>query len=171
MSDQQGKLLVHCTRDTYAGSFSTDLLEQYKVYVQSAENVSARRVSSNRYILTVNAALVASYGFQSASSGLTTWTIPIAVAGIIISLLMLSIIKSHRDLNTVKFKVIHEFEKHLPATPYAYEWQLAEEGRGKSYRAVSRIERCIPVVFLVLHGMALVYLMPCMISGISYWVK
>ena len=169
MSDKRIGSLVHYTRETYGESFSTDLLEQYKVYVQSAENVSARRVSSNRYILTVNAALVASYGFQSASLGLTTWTIPIAVAGIIISLLMLSIIKSHRDLNTVKFKVIHEFEQHLPAAPYDCEWQLAEEGCGKSYQAVSHIESWIPVVFLVLHGVALIYLIPCMIAGMSYW--
>ena len=170
MSDQQGKLLVHYTRETYGESFSTDLLEQYKLYVQSAENVSTRRVSSVRYILTVNAALVASYGFQSANSGLTIWTIPVAVAGIIISLLMWSIIKSHRDLNTVKFKVIHELEQHLPAALYDYEWQLAQEGRGKIYHSVSKFELWIPVVFLVLHGIALAPFIPCMISGISYWV-
>ena len=167
MSEQRIKPLVHCTRETYGGSFNTDLLEQYKLYVQSADSVSARRVSSNRYILTVNAALVASYGLQSASSGLTTWSIPIAVAGIIISFLMWGIIKSHRDLNTVKFKVIHEFEQHLPAAPYEYEWRLAEEGQGTIYRAVSQLELWIPVVFLVLHGMALIYLIPCMISGLS----
>ncbi len=168
MSDQGIKSLVHYTSETYGGSFNTDLLEQYKLYVQSAENVSARRVSSNRYILTVNAALVASYGFQSANSGLTIWTIPVAVAGIIISLLMWSIIKSHRDLNAVKFKVIHQFEQYLPATPYDYEWQLAQEGRGKVYRSVSQIELWIPIVFLVLHGMALASLILCMILGISY---
>ncbi|MDE2916659.1 MAG: hypothetical protein OXM00_05475 [Paracoccaceae bacterium] len=168
MSDQSVKHLLHYTKETYDGSFSTDLLEQYKLYVQSADNVSVRRVSSNRYLLTVNAALVASYGFQSASSGLTIWTVPVAVAGIIISLLMWSLIKSHRDLNAVKFKVIHELEKHLPAALYGYEWQLAQEGRGKIYRSVSQIELWIPVVFLALHVTALVPLMLCMIPGISY---
>lgn len=170
MPDQRVSSLVHYTQESYGGSFRTDLLEQYKLYVQSAENVSARRVSSNRYNLTVNAALVASYGFQSASSGLSTWTILIAVAGIIISLLTWSIIKSHRDLNAVKFRVIHEFEKHLPAAPYDHEWQLAEEGRGKSYRTVSRIELWIPIVFLALHVATLASLIPCMISSISYRV-
>ena len=169
MSDQLDKRLVHYTKETYDGSFSTDLLEQYKLYVQSADNVSTRRVSSNRYILTVNAALVASYGFQSTNSGLTIWTIPIAVAGIIVSLLMWSIIKSHRDLNAVKFKVIHELEQHLPAALYVYEWQLAQEGQGKIYRAVSKIELWIPVVFFLLHSMALASVIVCMISGISYW--
>lgn len=168
MSDQLGKRLVHYTKETYDGSLNTDLLEQYKLYVQSADNVSTRRVSSNRYLLTVNAALVASYGFQSAGSGLTIWTIPIAVAGITISLLMWSIIKSHRDLNTVKFKVIHELEQHLPAALYDYEWQLAQERRGKIYRSVSQIELWIPVVFLVVHGLALASVILCMISGISY---
>ena len=168
MSDQGVDHLVHYTKETYDGSFSTDLLEQYKLYVQSAENVSTRRVSSNRYLLTVNAALVASYGFQSASSGLTIWTIPIAVAGITISLLMWSIIKSHRDLNAVKFKVIHELEQYLPAALYDYEWQLAQGGRGKIYRSVSQIELWIPAVFLVLHSMALASVILCMIPGVSY---
>lgn len=168
MSDQLDKRLVHYTKETYDGSFSTDLLEQYKLYVQSADNVSTRRVSSNRYLLTVNAALVASYGFQSASLGLAIWTIPVAVTGIIISLLMWSIIKSHRDLNAVKFEVIHKLEEQLPATLYGYEWQLAQEGRGKIYRSVSQIELWISVVFLALHVTALVSLMLCMIPGISY---
>ena len=168
MSDQGVDHLVHDTKETYGGPFSTDLLEQYKLYVQSAENVSARRVSSNHYLLTVNAALVASYGFQSSSSGLTIWTIPIAVAGIAISLLMWSIIKSHRDLNAVKFKVIHELEQHLPAALYDYEWRLAQEGRGKIYRSVSQIELWIPVVFLVLHSMAFTSVILCMIPGVSY---
>ena len=61
------------------------------------------------------------------------------------------IIQSHKDLNTAKFKIIHELELNLPAALYAHEWRLAEEGRGKAYRSVTDIERWIPLVFLGLH--------------------
>ena len=75
MADQPANCLIHNTKETYGDTLSTDLLEQYKLYVQSAENVSARRVTSIQYLLTLNAALVALYGFQSAGFGENYWTL------------------------------------------------------------------------------------------------
>lgn len=148
--------LFRHTRETYGGSFDTDLLEQYKLYVQSADNVSARRIASSRYLLTLNTALVALYGFQVASFGQNHWTLLlpvlcIPVVGTGVSILWYQILESHRNLNDVKFKLIHEFEQHLPAAMYKYEWELAEEGRGKAYRATTKLERWLPVLFIVLH--------------------
>ncbi len=150
-SGNSGNSMVQFTGETYDGSFKADLLEQYKLYVQSAENVSARRVQSSRYLLTLNAALVALYGFQSAGFCQSYWALVVPVIGIPVSLLWFLIIKSHADLNRIKFDVIHELEQHLPAAMYKYEWRLAEDGRGKSYRAVTTIEKCIPILFAVLH--------------------
>ncbi len=151
MSGESGNNLFQFTGEAYEGSFKADLLEQYKLYVQSAENVSTRRVHSSRYLLTLNAALVAMYGFQFAGFGQSYWTLVVPIIGILVSLLWCLIIKSHADLNRVKFKVIHELEQHLPAAMYKYEWRLAEYGRGKSYRAVTAIEKWIPILFAVLH--------------------
>ncbi len=145
MADQDRESAIHQTADAYGGSFHADLLEQYKLYVQSTENVSARRVASNRYLLTVNAALVTLYGLQSANFGQGYWTLLIPVIGIPVSLLWFLIIKSYADLNHIKFVVIHEFEQHLPAAMYRYEWiDLAEEGQDTTYRAVTKIERWNP---------------------------
>ena len=151
MSGESENGLFQFTVEDYGGSFKADLLEQYKLYVQSAENVSARRVQSSRYLLTLNAALVALYGFQSAGFGQSYWALVVPVVGIPVSLLWYLIIKSHADLNRVKFDVIHEFERHLPAAMYRYEWRLAEDGKGKSYRAVTAIEKWIPILFAILH--------------------
>ena len=151
MSRQSNGCLVHYTKETYGGSFGTDLLEQYKIYVQSAENVSARRVASSRYLLTLNIALVTLYGIQSEGFVQSYWTMLVPILGILVSVLWYQIIKSHSDLNTVKFKIIHQLEEHLPVALYAYEWQLAGEGRGTSYSAVTRIEKGIPIAFVVLH--------------------
>ena len=50
-----------------------------------------------------------------------------------------------------KFELIHEIEGHLPASLYTCEWRLAEQGRGRSYRAVTDIERWLPWTFFALH--------------------
>ena len=170
MGDKSARSLIRHTPDTYSGSFSTDLIEQYKVYVQSAENVSARRVISNRYLLALNAALVALYGLQSANLGQGYWTLLIPVVGIPVSLLWYSIIKSHADLNRIKFDVIHELELYLPAAMYEYEWQLADKGQGKAYRSVTAIEGCIPILFAGLHAI-LVIMIILAIAGVLDWTQ
>ena len=138
--------------------------------MQSAENVSARRVASSSYLLTLNTALVALYGLQSASFGANCWTLLVPIAGILVSWLWCRIIKSHADLNRVKFDVIHEFEEQLPAAMYQYEWHLAEGGQGKVYRAVTTTERLIPGLFALLHvGLAIIIGLE--IAGVLDWVK
>ena len=170
MPDQPNKPLIRQKQETYGGSFNTDLLEQYKLYVQSAENVSARRVASSRYLLTLNVALVALYGVQSAGFEQSYWMLLVPIVGIPISLLWLAIIRSHADLNRVKFKVIHEFEEHLPAAMYEYEWHLAEKGKGKTYRAVTTIERWIPMLFAALH-VVLGVMIILAVAGVVDWTK
>ena len=168
MSCQSDIHLINNTKETYGDSFGVNLLEQYKLYVGSAENVSARRVASNRYLLTLNAALVALYGVQSANFGQGYWTLLIPVIGIPVSLLWYLIIKSHADLNRIKFKVIHELEQYLPAALYKYEWHLAQEGKGKTYRAGTTIERWIPILFAVLH-VVLAVMIILAIAGVVDW--
>ena len=170
MDAQKCESLIPRTEESYGKSFKADLLEQYKLYVQSAENINSRRVISNRYLLTINAALVALYGLQSANFGQGYWTLLIPVIGIPVSLLWYLIIKSHADLNRIKFDVIHEFEHHLPAAMYKHEWQLAEEGQGTTYSAVTKIERWIPILFAGLH-VVLTVMVILAIVGIVDWTK
>ena len=75
----------------------------------------------------------------------------VTVVGVAVSILWFLMIKSHADLNKIKFDVIHEIERHLPAAMFKYEWELAEQGRGKTYRAVTAIERWLPILFVALH--------------------
>lgn len=143
--------LMRHTKESYGDSFAAHLFEQYKHYVESAEKISERRVSANNYLLTVNAFLVTLYSLVAASRFNTFWTILVPVAGLLVSLTWYRIITSYRDLNTVKFKVIHELEQHMPAALYDYEWKKAGEGRGKAYYPLSHLERWIPIVFMVLY--------------------
>lgn len=66
--------LIRHTKESYGESFKTDLFEQYKLYVESAERISERRVAANNYLLTVNAFLVTLYGLIAASRFNTFWT-------------------------------------------------------------------------------------------------
>ena len=158
MADGPGESVVRCPRDACGDTFAAGLVEQYKLYVHSAENVSARRIASSRLLLALNAGLVALYGIQPAGFDRGWWALAVPFLGAIVCLLWYRIIKSHRDLNRVKFKLIHELERHLPATPYTSEWRLAEQGKGGSYRAVTDVERWIPWTFLCLHVVLMVAL-------------
>ena len=171
MSEQPQTSLIRQDKESYGGSFVSDILEQYKLYVQSAENVSSRRVTSNSYLLALNAALVAAYGFQTTFTEQVILVVPLAVTGMALSLLWFSIIKSFRDLNTLKFRIIHELETHLPAALYAYEWKLAQEGQGKSYWPTTHIEKWMPILFLALHSIALAVSIAFSAFGLPDWAK
>lgn len=151
MSDAPVPQLIRHTKESYGESFKADLFEQYKLYVESAEKISERRVAANNYLLTVNAFLVTLYGLVAASRFNTFWSVLVPVAGFLVALTWHRIITSYRDLNTVKFKVIHELEQCMPAALYDYEWRKAEEGRGKAYHPLSHLERWVPIIFMVLY--------------------
>jgi len=152
MPDQPTPQLIRHTDKTYGESFKAHLFEQYKLYVESAERVSERRASANNYLLTVNAFLVTLYGILATSEHKSYWTILVPLAGVLVSFTWYLIIISYRNLNRVKFQLIHELEQHLPAALYDYEWKKAEKGRGKAYRPLTDLERFVPIVFIVLYG-------------------
>ena len=149
---------MRVSKDTYGETFTVDLLEQYKLYVHSAEQVSARRLASNRLLLALQVGLVALYGVQPAGFGQSWWALSVPVLGVAVSVIWSRIIRSHKNLNRVKFELILQLERHLPATPYTCEWRLADQGRGASYRAVTDIERWVPWTFLVLHAVLMIAL-------------
>jgi hypothetical protein len=164
MADTPGPQLIRHTKETYGDSFKADLFEQYKLYVESAEKISERRVSANNYLLTVNAFLVTLYGLLAANQYMGYWAIFVPVAGVLVSLTWHRIITSYRDLNSVKFSVIHELERQMPAALYDYEWHKAAEGRGKAYHPLTHLERWVPIIFVVLYVLLA-------ILGVLDWVR
>ena len=133
-------------------NFNANLIEQYKLACTAADNVSARRENSNRYLITLNATIVALYGFQATGGANPYLLIPLAIAGTAISVLSLAIIESHRKINQAKFQVILEIEKHLPAEIYAWEWQLLAQGRKLTrHLETSKLEGYIHYLFTTIH--------------------
>lgn len=134
--------------------YQEHLLEQYKLYVEMADRVSQRRLTTNSYFLSINSAILAFVGYitskPAGDAGHYLWLV--GGAGIILSLLWLWILTSYKNLNSAKFEILHLVESRLPLSLYAAEWNLM--GRGdvpKRYRPLSHIERVVPWVFVALH--------------------
>ena len=140
-------------------------IEQYKVFVQSADNTSARRVSVNRYQTSLNVGVIALHGLVPAVAPQPAVQAIVAVAGFIISLNWLFTIRSLRRLNIEKFKIIHSMETELPRAVYTEEWNglgrgsegASCNGREWRYQGANFFENQIPMVFMALHLVALGY--------------
>jgi hypothetical protein len=155
MSQKKHKLLQN-TKETYGKHFTGHLFEQYKHYVESAEKISERRTTANNFFLTVNSFLLTFNGLLAGFGVNKSWLIIPSIAGFFVSLTWYSVIKSYRDLNTVKFEVLHELEEHMPVALYGYEWCKAEQGKGGAYKPTSHIEKWVPIIFMVLYSMLFV---------------
>jgi len=139
--------------------------EFYKLAVEMADRVSARRATANAFFLTVNTVLL---GFVSSGSLEALWLV--ALAGIALSGTWWILLKSYRDLNAAKFSVILEMENNLEASVLGNEWKLLTEERPKEespqearpkrwwegYAELGKVERTIPFVFAALYAAVLV---------------
>lgn len=54
--------LIRNTKALYGERFEDHLLEQYKLYVDSAQKVSEKRISASNYLLTVSSSLLTCLG-------------------------------------------------------------------------------------------------------------
>lgn len=132
--------------------YQAHLLEQYKLYVEMADRVSARRQTANSYFLSINTALLGFIGYATGKdAGDQLWLL--GLVGVVLSYLWYRVIVSYRDLNSGKFKVVHEIEKRLPISPYDAEWEAMGRGKDPSlYRPLTHVEKAVPLVFLALHA-------------------
>ncbi len=151
MNGEPNEQLFSHTPDSYTGEYENHVLEQYKLYAQSADNLSARRVSSNNFLLTLNSAIIALYGINAALPGADNWILGVPFAGLLASLVWFMIIRSYRNLSRIKFDIIGDLETHLPVRPYTHEWKLAKGDNPNTYISVTEIERWIPVLYAALH--------------------
>ncbi len=85
-----------------------------------------------------------------------------AVAGVVIAGSWWLLLRSYRDLNTAKFKVINAIEtEHLPLKLFAEEWQYLKRDPVRSWRQryaeLGQVERVVPLIFALLYAALAVY--------------
>jgi len=143
------------TKESYGDEYEKHFFKQYQLYVESAEKISDRRQNANNYFITINTALITLLGlsFQVSFLENLSWVRALLTdVGIIICIIFWYLLRSYKQLNTGKFKVIHEIEQHLPLALYDYEWKILGEGKDKKiYYPFSHIELLIPWVFGIIY--------------------
>lgn len=145
----------------YGSDYHAHLLEQYKIFLQLADNISERRNRANTFFLTANSFLVTTLGVAdklgSDVMSRSWWLVIAAIGGMLFALTWLLTIHSYRQMNTVKFKLIREMEQKLPVAPYDREWHEVGEGNQWSkYLPISKVDRIIPFIFIGLYAALLI---------------
>lgn len=129
-------------------------VELYKLAVEMADRISARRALANTFFLTVNTGLAALLGGKD-----LRWYV--AVAGLVFALAWWSLLQSYRKLNAAKFEVINAIEPRLPVQLFSGEWQYLVSTRAplrvwppaalrrwaRGYHELGTVERVVPLAF------------------------
>ena len=139
------------------------ILEQYKIYVEMADRISARRGLTNTFFLTLNTAIFTLVGVlwqhpPNASRALIVvpWLVLLGQC-----LAWFWLLRSYRQLNTAKYAVVGALEERLPASPYwRAEWAALGRGEDPSrYWPLSHVEQLVPSFFAAAYTAGFVVLL------------
>jgi hypothetical protein len=127
------------------------IFEQYKICVEMADRVSARRAMANTFFLTFNSAIFTLVGvFWKDRPDASVWLLTFPVAVLFVQCLAwFWLLRSYRQLNSGKYAVIGALEELLPTSPYwKSEWRALGRGADKSkYWSLTHIEQWVPLLF------------------------
>jgi len=157
----------HITPTSYsdAKQYNDHILELYKIYVGSSQQISDRRGQANTFFLSVNTFLLTALSFIYAQGARLEprWLIIVPLGAVLVlCYYWFHLIRSYRQLNTAKFLVIDALESRLPARPFvAAEWNALGQGKNpRIFTPLTSTERMIPILFAVLYlagGLAITF--------------
>lgn len=143
-----------------ANGASEEYVGLYKTAVEMADRISARRATANSFFLTIQTGLASFVSIaQSRSQGVDrVGVILTAIVGVTLSAVWWLLLRSYRDLNAAKYRVIQGMEAKLEAAIFTDEWEIlkqdplrAKKGPLKKWRGryaeLGFAERLVPVVF------------------------
>ncbi len=148
-------LTTSVTSASYGGSgekYQAAVLEQYKLYVEMADRVSARRALANALFVAVNTGvftLLAAFLRDPPRGPVWLLVFPLVVL-VGQSLAWFWLLRSYRQLNSGKYAVVGALEELLPVSPYwRAEWQALGRGQDKSrYWPLTHLEQWLPLLFV-----------------------
>ena len=131
-----------------------EFLELYKLHAEFADRVSQRREGANRlYAGLLTGLIVAVSAVLKLVPSSEPVNVTILLGGILGAALSVSwyiVIRSYRQLNTGKFKALHELEKHLAYPFFTREWELLKKEAGyRSYWKLTIVETILPIIFFI----------------------
>ncbi|MER6244337.1 RipA family octameric membrane protein [Streptomyces griseorubiginosus] len=132
-------------------AYQDAVLEQYKLYAEMADRVSARRSFTNTFFLTLNTAIFAVIGtFWKDRPTASPWLLLFPLVALIVQCgAWFFLVRSYRQLNSAKYTVIGVLEERLPASPYwSAEWKALGEGKNRAkYWPLTHLEQWVPAAF------------------------
>lgn len=134
-------------------------MDLYRLTVDMADRISARRGVANSFFLTLNTALVGSAAvvdrLHPKAHADRFSTVVVALAGLILVAAWWLLLRSYRDLNEAKFQVILKLESVWEVKPFAEEWETLKKDDlrfwQKRYAELGTLERFVPFAFALLY--------------------
>ena len=114
--------------------------EQYKLFIESAEKNSDKRITQNNIYITINIAFIA---YISTKVLDLKQNIIMTIIGILICIVWLCTINNYAKRNKVKFEIINESEY---GTLYKEEWK-----RINILTSLTTYEKISSVIFIILY--------------------
>ena len=150
----QLKNKIDLINKNYKEKSNEHLLKQYDMFVQSSEQISLNRMSTNKFYLGVSTVIFAIASYLTILKNPLFVTL-LSFVGMFLCLSWINSIKSYKRLNSAKFKIIHELEEHLPANLFK------KEDEYLNYRyTLTNLEQFIPVLIIVLYGFIIIFSLP-----------
>ena len=139
------------------------LLEQYKLFLQTSEDLVSRRQNVNSFYISISSAIVAIMGFLFAMDlgRMSELIIGFAfcIVGIILSISWSKSLSCYGNLNSSKMKIISSIEKQLPLSLFDAEWAaLSDKLNKKKYVSFTESEQTIPRLFGLLYCIVIVFI-------------
>ena len=139
-------------KEEYGEEYNEHLLKQYILYVEMADQISRRRAQSNHLYISLLSAFLAFISVVVAKDFFIILSdaifLVLSLVGILLCLTWYANIHSYKQLNKLKFQVIHEIEKELPFAGYKREWEIDKNKKNK-YIRLTRIENSLPIFMLI----------------------
>ena len=129
-----------------------ELLEIYRLHSELADHVSQRREGANRLYVSLLVGLLSltAIVIRFGLAEVIDWEIFVIVGafGALLSLSWWGVIRSYRQLNREKFRVLHQLEDMLPFQFFKSEWDPERRGeKSNDYLQLTRVESYLPMLF------------------------
>ena len=147
--------LLRQHKDDYGDEFKNHLFDQYKLYVEMADRISARRMLANSFFVGVHTTLIIAFTVLLKEKVLQPTLlifVPFIALTIFCCYIWRRVIDSYRQINDGKYKVILALEQMLPVAPYDTEWIVLGKGKNrKLYSPLTGAEKWVPRCFGLLY--------------------
>ena len=137
-------------------------VELYKLHSELADRVSQRREGANRLHVSIAVGLVVFLGtlirFSDDRTLDTIVFLAVGFCGLIVSASWYMVLRSYRQLNSQKFRVLYDLETRLPYQFFTMEWDPESVGtKSNRYWRLSVVETVLPMTFGALFPVMVVY--------------